>query len=95
VRLGGDGLIARVIEPALFGHAGCGWITQADGFDLLRGPTFDAGVALDVKVTRRFGLGLQSAFNVVVGAAPRDAPYLGGPATVRWLSYGVHGEARF
>jgi hypothetical protein len=94
VRLGGEGLIARVIEPALFGHAGCGWITQASGYDLLRGPTFDAGVALDAKLTRRFSVGLQSAFNVVAAPAPSEAPYLG-PATVRWLSYGVHAEARF
>ena len=95
LRLGGAGLIAGVIEPALFGHAGYGWDTSGlpsvvtpDGRLTAhvvdrKGPAFDVGFALDVRLVRHFRFGLHAAYNVVVPAAESTDG-------VRWLTYGLH-----
>ena len=106
LRLGGAGLVAGVIEPALFGHAGYGWdrsgtpsLVTAEGTTLprivdRRGPAFDVGFAFDVKIVRTLRFGLHAAYNVVVGSPPSYPPGRSQDA-VRWLSYGLHaGVAR-
>jgi hypothetical protein len=85
--LGGAGLIAGIIEPALFGHAGYGWISST-----LSGPAFDAGFALDVKVVRHFSFGAHGAFNDVSA----QTGFIGvGPLAFRWISYGLHAGVSF
>jgi hypothetical protein len=98
LRLGGAGLIARVLEPALFGHAGYGW---ADGeytdLPMRKGPAFDVGLAIDLKLVRHLSLGVQGAYNVVTFPPP---PYYldldaSRSASVQWVSFGVHVGASF
>jgi hypothetical protein len=86
-RLGGAGLISGVIEPALFGHAGYGWISSR-----VKGAALDVGFALDVKLVRHFSFGVQGAYNVVAD----QIDYIGGGSSaLKWLSYGVHAGASF
>jgi len=99
-RIGGSGLISGVIEPALFGHAGYGWLRisthypegQVTHFDL-KGPAFDVGVALDVKVVRYFRFGVHGAYDVVVGRYEtfQDVPV----RAMKWISFGLHAGAAF
>jgi hypothetical protein len=91
LRFGGAGLISGVIEPALFGHAGYGW---AQVIRSGRGPAFDLGFALDVKAVRHFHFGVHGAYNVVMSSVDVVSG-ASAPATVRWLSYGVHLGAAF
>jgi len=101
VRFGGSGLISGVIEPAIFGHAGYGWIWSGlddDPTDFhLRGPAFDVGFALDVKVVRYFRFGAHGVYNAVVGRVPGSIPYQGGepPLAVKWISFGLHAGVGF
>jgi hypothetical protein len=86
-RLGGAGLISGVVEPALFGHAGYGWISSQ-----VKGPAFDVGFALDLKLATHLSLGVQGAYNVVAD----QIDYLGGgTSALKWISYGVHVGASF
>lgn len=86
-RLGGAGLISGVIEPALFGHAGYGWISSQ-----VKGPAFDVGFALDLQLVRHLSFGLQGAYNVVAD----QIDYIGGgTSALKWISYGVHAGASF
>ena len=80
-RLGGSGLISGVIEPALFGHAGYGWLSSR-----VKGTALDVGFALDVKIVRHFSFGVQGAYNVVA----YEAAYIGSSPAFKWVSYGVH-----
>jgi hypothetical protein len=101
LRLGGAGLIAGAIEPALFGHAGYGWDTagflhpNAPGGTTpttivdREGPAFDVGFAFDVRVIRYFRFGLHGAYNVVA-SLPVSGFTAGNYGSVRWFSYGLH-----
>jgi hypothetical protein len=93
LRIGGQAG-AGVLEPALFGHAGYGWVTTGtpgatppEVYDK-SGPAFDAGFAIDVKVVRNFRFGLHCAYNVVTPATPPF--YVVYQDAVRWISAGVH-----
>jgi hypothetical protein len=100
-RIGGSGLISGAIEPAIFGHAGYGWVWSGlddDSNDLhLRGPAFDVGFALDVKVVRYFRFGAHGVYNAVVGRVPESSQYQGGdpPPAVKWISAGLHAGVAF
>jgi hypothetical protein len=97
LRIGG-GVGESVLEPALFGHAGYGWVTTGfQGSDAVgvpsrvfdrSGPAFDAGVAIDVKLLRHLGLGVHGAYNVIVSS--QVSPFLLWSGAVRWISYGIH-----
>jgi hypothetical protein len=86
-RIGGAGLISKVIEPALFGHAGYGWISSQD-----KGPAFDVGFALDVNAVRYFRFGAHGAYNVI--ASGREVStglgYSQTTPAVKWISFGLH-----
>jgi hypothetical protein len=84
-RIGGAGLVAGVIEPSLFGHAGYGWV-RSD----LAGPALDVGFSVDVKLVRYFRFGAHGAYNVVV--TPQSADYMSAPSpsAEKWISYGLH-----
>jgi hypothetical protein len=61
-RAGWSGAVAPDLrlEPAVFGHAGLGW------YDALRdGTAFDVGLGLDLRIRRRFLVGVQFAYSVV------------------------------
>lgn len=89
VRIGGAGLISGVIEPALFGHGGYGWLSSK-----LKGPAVDVGFALDVRVVRVFRFGVHGAYNVVDGQpTPRDQQ--GAYPAMKWVSFGLHVGAGF
>ncbi len=66
-----------VVQPAIFGHAGAGWLTSN-----IAGPAFDAGLSLSFKLVPFFLFGAQAAYNVVMVLSD-------GTAT-RWVSFGVH-----
>ena len=93
LRLGGAGLISGVIEPAIFGHAGYGWVTSGVHEYRPWSGGVSAAYILD-RIVRHFRFGLHAAYNVVIslptseyGASPHD--------DVKWLSYGLHlGVAR-
>jgi hypothetical protein len=90
-RLGATDRIGGVVEPSLFGHAGYGWLAPS-----MNGPTFDVGVALDVRLVPRFRFGVQGAYNVVT--VPPSPSYLAevmSPYTVQWVSFGVHAGVSF
>ena len=102
LRLGGAGLISGVIEPALFGHAGYGWVTSGvDGYRSWSGsinpaylldrsaPTFDFGIALDVNAFRQVRFGVHGAYDVVAYPT-RVTDRAGFQGAVSWLSYGLH-----
>jgi len=99
-RLGGSGLVAGVIEPALFVHGGYGWLDLDAKHPAFaqkfapQGPAFDVGFALDVVVVRYFRVGVQGAYNVV--EATYDSLYEG-PRVVptKWISFGLHAGAAF
>ena len=102
-RIGGAGLISKVIEPSLFGHAGYGWLTSKDA-----GPAFDVGFALDFNVVRYFRFGAHGAYNVVAAQSYSQFSTPGGgglpigdPISVifssaeKWISFGLHVGAAF
>jgi len=102
LRVGGRGLISGVIEPAVFGHGGYGWVwsgTDSSPTDFpTRGPAFDVGFALDVKLVRRFRFGAHGAYNAVVGDVPGKTHYQGeapAPLANKWLSFGLHAGVAF
>jgi hypothetical protein len=69
--------LSGVFQPAIFGHAGVGWLdTYTDG------RAFDAGLSLAFKLIPLVSFGAQASYDVVTIAST-------GLAT-RWLSYGVH-----
>jgi len=99
VRVGGSGLISGVIEPALFGHAGYGWVRVSAHYpegEVIsadrKGPAFDVGFALDVKAVRYFRFGVHGAYNVVVvHFEPPAAPTW----AMKWITFGLHAGAAF
>lgn len=92
LRLGGSGFISGVIEPALFGHGGYGWLTSA-----LKGPAFDVGFGFDVRVVRYLRFGAQGAYNVVGATAGSAGPYQPQPASAaaKWITFGLHAGVAF
>jgi hypothetical protein len=92
LRLGGSGLISGVIEPALFGHGGYGWVTPTS-----KGPAFDVGFGFDVKAVRYFRFGAHGAYNVVSGTGADGGLYQPTPvsAAAKWISFGLHAGAAF
>jgi hypothetical protein len=69
--------LAGPVQPAIYGHAGCGWLAPA-----LDGPALDAGVALGFKLVPVFSFGLQLGYNMVENLATGDA--------TKWVSFGGH-----
>jgi hypothetical protein len=78
VRLG----LGSIVQPAIYGHAGVGWLDM-----YTTGRAFDAGVALAFKLVPLFSFGAQAGYNVV--SVPDTSPQAPGAAT-KWLSYGAH-----
>jgi hypothetical protein len=78
VRFGLGGLV----QPAIYGHAGVGWL---DAYTT--GRAFDAGVSLAFKLIPLFSFGAQAGYNVV--SVADTSPQALGAAT-KWLSYGAH-----
>jgi hypothetical protein len=69
--------LSGIFQPAIFGHAGVGWLdTFTDG------RAFDAGISLAFKLIPVLSFGAQASYDVVTIAST-------GLAT-RWLSYGAH-----
>lgn len=96
VRLGGSGLISKAIEPAIFGHAGYGWLKFAHAGQPgdTAGPAFDVGFALDVKIVRHFRFGAHAAYNVIKPLYPSE--YLGFRVlSEKWINFGLHADAAF
>ncbi len=69
--------LGRRIQPAIFAHAGVGWLSTVTS-----GRSVAAGVSLGFWPLRVLCVGAQAAFNLV--SVPADVP------TTRWVSYGVH-----
>jgi hypothetical protein len=83
LRLGGAGLVARVIEPAIFAHAGYGWLSSS-----LSGPSADFGFSLDVHFVRYFRFGAHAAYNVVSTSSEHDYGEI--HYASKWISAGLH-----
>jgi hypothetical protein len=91
LRLGGSGLVSKVIEPSLFGHAGYGWIGSGLG-----GPSFDVGFALDVVAVRLFRFGVHAVYGDVAARKPEPNVETGVvTVTASWLAFGVHTGVAF
>jgi hypothetical protein len=81
--LGGARLgLSGKVQPALYGHAGVGWL--ASNTD---GPSFDAGLALAFKLVPVFSFGVQGGYDVLLVLA-------NGQAT-KWFNYGAHVGVEF
>ena len=74
--------LARMVQPAIFGHAGVGWLGT-----YTTGSAIDAGISLAFKLVPLFSFGAQAAYNVV--SVADTSPTAPGAAT-KWLSYGAH-----
>jgi hypothetical protein len=86
--LGGFRLgLAGKVQPAIFGHAGIGWLDTYTS-----GSALDAGISLAFKLVPLFSFGAQAAYNVV--SVADTSPQAPGAAT-KWLSYGVHAAIDF
>jgi hypothetical protein len=64
--LGGRLAIGKIIEPAIFAHAG---IARVEGFESRTAPMLDGGLALDFTLLPLLDLGVHGAYNVML---PRD-----------------------
>jgi hypothetical protein len=78
VRLG----LGGIFQPAIYGHAGVGWL---DPFTT--GRALDAGLSLAFKLVPMFSFGAQAGYNVVSVA---DTSIQAPGAATKWLSYGAH-----
>ena len=74
--------LAMMVQPAIFAHAGAGFLGSS-----LDGPALDAGVSLGFKLVPIFSFGVQGAYNVVM--------LLGAGDTTKWVSFGVHAAVEF
>jgi hypothetical protein len=93
MRLGGAGLLAGVIEPALFGHVGYGRVLGAHEYNAepsTGGPAADVGFAIDVVLTGHLRFGGQAAYNVI---AARDEASSAPPP--KWITFGLHAGVVF
>jgi hypothetical protein len=88
-RLGTTDRIGGVVEPSLFGHAGYAWLASD-----MNGPTFDVGLALDVRLVRFFRFGVQGGYNVAM-IPPSYLSEVQSPYAVQWVSFGVHAGVSF
>jgi hypothetical protein len=61
--LGGRLAIGKIIEPAIFAHAG---VARVEGFDSRTAPMLDGGLALDFTLLPLIDLGVHGAYNVVL-----------------------------
>lgn len=76
-------------EPGVFGHVGGGWYSSS-----LNAPAFDVGLALDLRIRRRFIVGAHVGYDVVIlSHVPNE--FLTPPVTDPWVSYGLHGGFLF
>ncbi len=73
--------LSGMVQPALYGHAGIGWL--GEGRD---GRTFDGGFALGFKLIPYLRFGGQVGYNVLT--VPNDLGS-GATTTFKWVSYGV------
>ena len=64
--LGGRLAVGKIIEPAIFAHAG---VAHVRGFESRTAPTLDGGLALDFTLLPLIDLGVHGAYNVMF---PRD-----------------------
>lgn len=64
--VGGRLAIGKIIEPAIFAHAG---VARVDGFQSRTAPTLDGGLALDFTLLPLIDLGVHGAYNIIL---PRD-----------------------
>jgi hypothetical protein len=69
--------LGGLVQPAIYGHAGCGWLSS-----MIDGPAFDAGFSLGFKLVPVFSFGAQVGYNVIMD--------LGSGETTKWLSFGGH-----
>jgi hypothetical protein len=64
--LGGRLAIGKIVEPAIFAHAG---VARVEGLENRIAPTLDGGLALDFTLLPLIDLGVHGAYNVIL---PRD-----------------------
>jgi hypothetical protein len=60
----------------------------------MNGPTFDVGLALDVRLVRFFRFGVQGGYNVAM-IPPSYLSEVQSPYAVQWVSFGVHAGVSF
>jgi len=74
-----------IVQPAIFAHAGYGWVslTNVDGSD--RAPMFDGGLAVDLRLIPHITPGVHAAYNTVTTS----------PVAHQWVDLGAHLEIAF
>jgi hypothetical protein len=76
--LGGARLgLSGKVQPAVYGHAGVGWLAAA-----VDGPSLDAGVSLAFKLVPLFSFGVQGGYDVLMVLASGQA--------TKWFDFGIH-----
>lgn len=78
---GGRFGLGRMVQPAIFAHAGIGWVNGDNA------PALDAGLALGFKLIPFLRFGIQAAYNVVALSGQSSA--------LKWVSYGAHVGVEF
>jgi hypothetical protein len=79
--------LSGIFQPALYGHAGIGWLGA--GRD---GRAFDGGFSLGFKLIPVLRFGAQIGYNVLT--VPNDGA-VGQTTTMKWLSYGAFAAVEF
>jgi hypothetical protein len=74
--------LSGLVQPALFAHAGAGWLDVYTS-----GRAVDGGIALAFKLIPVLTFGAQAAYNLV------SVP--GAASATKWLSYGAHVAVEF
>jgi hypothetical protein len=77
--LGGRLAVGKIVEPAIFAHAG---VARVEGFESRTAPTLDGGLALDFTLLPLLDLGVHGAYNVIL---PRDEG-----SSFEFLTLGAH-----
>lgn len=88
--------IGRVLMPYIYGHVGWGYtqfdvygsrnLTDTAVFRSSQGLSFDAGLGLDVSVSRRFTIGAHLGYNVVNVGITEMSPL---DWRAKWMSFGL------
>jgi hypothetical protein len=79
---GGRFGLSGLFQPAIFGHAGVGWLDSNTN-----GRAFDAGLSLAFKLIPILSFGAQAGYNVVTIASTG--------ISTKWVSYGAHVAVEF
>lgn len=77
--LGGRLAVGKIVEPAVFAHAGVG---RVEGTQSRTAPVLDGGLAVDLTVLPLIDLGVHGAYNVMF---PRDDG-----SSLKWVTLGAH-----